>query len=203
MCENQYSITIDEVVTDFYTENPVWILDSNNIKTKDQHARDRFTYRNSDCNMEVAALNLQLTRRPLFYMINMMFTTFILTILTLFAYALPSTSQFGISLTIFLNYSVTSVRIASLMPIQSVNMPLVLWYLFGSMMITLSSFVWFVTDYWIRTNACLPAWLATVCVTLRGWLKKVWSKIKGCKCCKCCKCKKRKVDPEVSVVNLN
>lgn len=193
MCDAQYSMTIDEIVTEFYTENPVWYLDTDNILTQDQPARDRFTYRSTDCLMEVSVVSLPITRRPLYYMINLIFPSFILTIVTIVCFALPAATQFGISLTIFLNYSVSSVRVASLMPIQSTNMPMVTWYFFGSMSVTLTSFLWFVLDFVLRANSYLPDWAVSMCVFLRAQAQALRSKWKSCSC------KRKKVEPEVTL----
>lgn len=87
-------------------------------------------------------------------------------------------------MTIFLNYSISSVRIASLMPVQSTNLPTVTWYFFGSMMITLVSFLWFVLDFVLRAFSYMPGWLTIVCVHIRSWsrfIKSKWTSL-DCKC---------------------
>lgn len=83
-------------------------------------------------------------------------------------------------MTIFLNYSISSVRIASLMPIQSTNMPIVTWYLFGSMMITLTSFMWFGLDYVLRSKSYLPDSVACICFYSRAFIRFIKSRKMSC-----------------------
>lgn len=97
MCDDFINITLEAKVMDFYTENTVWSLDLDGISGFSQKGYDRFSYQHKDCLMDVASLTLPLTRRPLYYMINMIFPSFILSIITIACFALPSAAQFSIS----------------------------------------------------------------------------------------------------------
>lgn len=101
LCAQHMNITIDQVVTDFYTENAVWSLDKNAITYSYTLERDRYSYLaysyNQSCDMFVASVNLRMSRLPLYYMINMIFPSFILTIATIICFALPAALQFSIS----------------------------------------------------------------------------------------------------------
>jgi hypothetical protein len=98
LSKNQIELFVDNtysVVKDFYVENAVWNLKGTEVTSAD--TRDRFSYYYDDYLMEVISLNLLLSRRPLYFMINGIFPCFILNLLTLITYPLPAAPQFTIS----------------------------------------------------------------------------------------------------------
>lgn len=97
MCDFYMYVIIEQVVTEFYTENAVWSLDRKGINSSYLTEKDRFSYKDEGCYMDVASISLPITRRPLYYMINMIFPSFILTLATLTCFALPAALQFSIS----------------------------------------------------------------------------------------------------------
>jgi hypothetical protein len=59
------------VSTEYYAQNAVWNL--NNITVELSSTKDRFTYMHSEYTMEDTNINLHLSRRPLYFMINGIF----------------------------------------------------------------------------------------------------------------------------------
>jgi hypothetical protein len=69
---------------------------------------------------------------------------------------MPFVSQAAVSISIFLTLSVISSRIASSMPIQSNNLPLISFYFLFSTFYAFISLVWFVQDNYFRTKKFFP-----------------------------------------------
>lgn len=101
MCNHYLSIAFSEVIDDFYVENAVWSL--KNTESYNQYEKDRFSYQDSSCVNDVVYFNFHVRRRPLYYMINLIFPSFFLTLLTIACFAIHPISQFAISNSFNLN----------------------------------------------------------------------------------------------------
>lgn len=95
MCDNYLTIAVNEVKDQFYVENAVWQLDDTESFSKPE--KDRFSYQDPSCVNDVVYFNFNIRRRPLYYMINLIFPSFFLTLLTIACFALPAPSQFALS----------------------------------------------------------------------------------------------------------
>lgn len=96
LCEKVLTLEVEEVVDKFYIQNGVWSLQKTVAHHKSE--RDRFAYQTDDgCNMYVTHIDFYLSRRPLYYMVNLIFPSFFLTLLTIACFALPAAAQFSIS----------------------------------------------------------------------------------------------------------
>jgi hypothetical protein len=100
--------------------------------------------------------SFSLRRKPLYFMMNSIFPSLILSVVTLISFGLPFISQIAIGMTIFLTLSVQSMNTSSAIPIQSEIVPAItLFYVFSSMFV-LTSFGWFVLENYFRSRVYLP-----------------------------------------------
>ena len=91
--------------------------------------------------------NLELKRNPLYIMVNGIFPCLVLNSIILIAFSLPFSVQVGLCMTSFLTFSVTSLRIASDIPVQSDYLPLITLYFMLSIIYTLIGLIWFNCEY--------------------------------------------------------
>ena len=87
MGDNKIKYSVNDSVLDIsdYTENSIWDLFSSNIKTSVKG--DRSLFEQTQSTEIVIELNLE--RKPLYYMINSIFPCFILNIVTLVSFFMP------------------------------------------------------------------------------------------------------------------
>ncbi|CAF1210276.1 unnamed protein product [Adineta ricciae] len=143
------SLVID--ITD-YIEHPLWKL--KNVSLDVIRKSDRVPY--EDASNDVITINLYLKRKPLFYIMNGIFTCLILNCVTLLAFGLPFTSQIGLCMTCFMTYSVNSLTFSNLFPQQSEYLMMITLYFILSMCWTLISMLWFVICNYFTSKGELP-----------------------------------------------
>lgn len=183
LSSNILNTTANQTMVDinFLSSNTVWDYDSYGVTVT--YSQNRYAYYlASYAPVMTVNVYLNLRRRPLYYMIADVVPCLILNLLNILAFALPSASQFGLAITIFLTYTVTLVRVSSDTPVQSLQMTLFSLYFIISQLLTLITLAWFVIENLFRTYAYMPSFM-----TLFG---KLLRKLK-CKC-KCCKKKSDK-----------
>ncbi|UJR12014.1 hypothetical protein I4U23_016192 [Adineta vaga] len=135
-----------------YIQHPLWKLKDVSmavIQTSDRAPFDE-TYN------DVIAIQLFLQRKPLFYIMNGIFTCLILNCVTLLAFTLPFGSQIGLCMTCFMTYSVNSLTFSNLFPQQSQYLMMITLYFILSMCWTLISMLWFVLCNHFISKAELP-----------------------------------------------
>ncbi len=159
------TINKSSVMKDNFVDNPSWNLDDVSVQIKNN--TQRFGYFFKDYLYQEVSVILNLSRRPLYFMINGVFPCFILNILTLLAFGLPATAQFSLSITIFLTFSVSAVRIASQIPVQSKYLPPIILYFLLSQLFTLMAFCWFTFDCVLRAESYIPRAMTWLGIQLR------------------------------------
>ena len=95
-----YSIEDAYINFDDYTTNKIWTLTSSSIMSKASADRDPFE---SDYNQTAIKINLSITRKPLYYMMNSVFPCFVLNGVTLLTYYMPFRNALGLG-TIFARF---------------------------------------------------------------------------------------------------
>lgn len=148
------SIYYKEFVSDFnetnYFYNSIWSMSSQSVQVMNT-TRISNCYQTSDINFV-----FELKRESLYFMINNVYPCIILNFFSLITFFMPFVSQASVSISIFLTLSVISSRIASNMPIQSNNLPLISFYFLFSTLYAFISLVWFVQDNYFRTKKFFP-----------------------------------------------
>ena len=129
-----------------YVKNPIWELTS--VRNKTILDKTRFEQLNEEIEVdqyqsEDIQFDLILKRNPLYIMINGIFPCLVLKCVILIAYSLPFSSQVGLCMTSFLTFSVTSVRIAGDIPMQSEYLPLITLYFLLSIIYTFLGLTWY------------------------------------------------------------
>ncbi len=94
------SINSSSIKLNRYTENPNWILDS--VSTSVKNNTKRFGYVVEDYMYQEVSVILNLSRRPLSFMVNNVFPCLILNILIVLAFGIPPGPQAGLSIDISL-----------------------------------------------------------------------------------------------------
>ncbi len=149
------SIYYKEFVSDFneksnYFYNSIWSMSSQSFQIMNT-TRIKNCYQTSDIHFV-----FKLKRESLYFMINNVYPCIILNLFSLITFFMPFVSQAAVSISIFLTLSVISSRIASSMPIQSNNLPLISFYFLFSTFYAFISLVWFVQDNYFRTKKFFP-----------------------------------------------
>lgn len=128
-----------------YIKNPIWEL--TNVRNFTLIDKTRFEQLNEELEdgqyqSEDIQFDLTLKRNPLYIMINGIFPCLVLNCVVLIAFSLPFSSQVGLCMTSFLTFSVTSVRIAGDIPMQSEYLPLITLYFLLSILYTFLGLTW-------------------------------------------------------------
>ncbi|CAF1376450.1 unnamed protein product [Adineta ricciae] len=135
-----------------YIEHPLWKLKSVSMDVIRTSDRSLF----EDTYNDVISIQLFLQRKPLYYIMNGIFTCLILNCVTLLAFALPFGSQIGLCMTCFMTYSVNSLTFANIFPQQSQYLMMITLYFILSMCWTLISMLWFIVCNHFISKAQLP-----------------------------------------------
>jgi hypothetical protein len=107
----QWSINSSNIRQDYYTENAAWDLTSVEISAVE--IKDRFYARYNELYpMRGLSVELYLSRKPLYFMMNGVFPCLVLNVVTLIMFGCPPIPQFTISVTLFMTFSVNSVRVS-------------------------------------------------------------------------------------------
>ncbi len=151
---------------------------------------DRFKLYNDTYNTNQFELEIEIHRRPLYFMINTIFPCLILNVLNLMSFGLPFPSQIALGITTFLTYSVYSINTSNAIPMQSEVwfnakihlrfqykiicfkfkvLPAITVYYMLSSLFTLTSFGWFLLETYFRSRIYLP----DVLRMYAGLLKKI------------------------------
>ena len=164
-----WSLTSDEINYDTfgsvlelkdYTPNPVWQL-SNNTKIYSAIYDTDVVH---NVNYGSVVFELQLSRKPLFYVINSIFPCVILNVVTFVAFSFPYAQQLTISLTIFLSYAVYALRVSTDLPVQSEFIPFITVYYIASIFLTFLSMIWFCFLNRMQTKNHIPLLLRKLAI---------------------------------------
>jgi hypothetical protein len=103
-------LTVDEYFPEisYYTPNPTWNLNKFSVDVRNESLQ-RFSYFFTEDPYQNIVGTLSITRRPLFFMLNGVFPNFILNVITLLAFGLPTAPQFGLSNQYYLFYYKTEI----------------------------------------------------------------------------------------------
>jgi hypothetical protein len=148
---------------DNYLDNTIWELLDSNIST--QSNPNRVPYDVTD-NIELI-IQLNLKRKPLYYMINGVLPCLVLNLITILAFMFPYAQQITLSMTTFLTYSVYAVRLSNDLPTQSEFLPLITLYFIVSTFFTLLSMFWFFLCNFILVKGSMPGMILKFCEILR------------------------------------
>jgi hypothetical protein len=163
----------DSSMLDLYMESPDWELQD--LTVTSSTSSDLFASALSAYTPSGSVdFQLHIKRRPLYFMITNVFPCLVLNLLTMIAFALPSSSQFGLCITIFLTFSVTSVRVTADTPVQSVYITAISLYFILSELITLVVFLWFVSENLMRSNFYIPRPVLLLAKSLRMLKRPKW-----------------------------
>jgi hypothetical protein len=151
-------ISLDEIRSDAdYTSNPIWELV--NVSATNRDTSNRFDSMFDDYSCDDVSYNVFLRRRPMYFLINAIFPCLVLNLINLLVLAMPYASQINICLSIFLTFSIYSLRISGEIPVQSEYLPMVSVYFIVSVVFILLTLCWVVLENQLRAKLYLPAWL--------------------------------------------
>ena len=92
-------------------------------------------------------------------MINNIFPCLILNFVVLFLFALPFIPQINACMTIFMTFSIYSLRVSSDMPTQSQYLPMVTLYFLLGISYTFIAYIWFIIANEFQTKSNTPQFL--------------------------------------------
>jgi hypothetical protein len=153
-----------EISTINYVENTIWTLVS--IRNSSAVPRDRFQYfQDAELyGIKVTTYNVTVQRRPLYFMMNSIFPSLVLNLITVLSFALPFASQIALGMTTFLTYSIYSINTSNSIPTQSDYVPAITVFYIMSTFFVLISFSWFILENFMRSRTYMP-------LLLRVWVK--------------------------------
>lgn len=173
------------VDTSLYSEHPIWTLNKANI-VEIRYEGDRLPFESTYNTLVTVELDLK--RKPLFFMMNGIVACLILNFVTLLSYALPFGSQVGLCMTCFLTYSVYSLNFSNLFPQQSDYLMMITLYFLMSMFWTLLSMIWFVICNHYTTRGHIPKKLNDFCAFLQRVFFCCFTTPGDTACVKCATC---------------
>ena len=151
-----------------YAEHAVWALDS--VGVRSVNTSDRYFSLDKTIVNEDASFDFVLKRRPLYFMMNNIFPCLVLNIVVLLLFGVPFVPQVNACLTIFMTFSIYSLRVSSDMPTQSQYLPMVtLFYMLG-ISYTLLALTWFILVNEWQTKSSMPKWLNCLAVCVQRTL---------------------------------
>jgi hypothetical protein len=169
---------------DFIT-NQLWVLKSSKIYADIDHDRNPFEISQN----KIIVVQLDLSRKSLYYMINGVMPCLFLNIISILCFMFPFAQQITLSMSIFLTYGIYSIRVSSDLPVQSDYLPTISIYYISSILFTVISVFWFYYFNLMQTSNSIPKFFKNF---VRA-LKKLSQKLDK---------KKPKIQNKVEIVDL-
>ncbi len=134
--------------------------------------KDRFYFYYPDYLIQEVIFQVELKRRPLYFMINLIFPCLVLNVITILSFYVPFIPQMSMCMSCFLTFSVYSLRISQDIPTQSEYLPMISLYFIASILFVLIAFAWFIIENYFKTNLFLPNWLLFLMTNIQKLIDK-------------------------------
>ncbi|XP_070573880.1 acetylcholine receptor non-alpha chain-like [Ptychodera flava] len=175
-------VRIDKVVKENYVPNTQWEVTSSQVKAVTK------TFLGVDDTFTNIIATINIKRKPLFYVVNLIVPCILVSFLTVLAFCLPITSpdKINLSISLLLTIYIFNLLVADLLPVTSIHMPLLTVYLIFIMVlisISIALTVLFTRVYVKCTehSSPVPKWAKSLFLEL---LAKVLM-VRGCSTSKC------------------
>ena len=160
-----------------FIENQIWVLSNYSMYTETDTDRNPF----EETQNKIIVIRLDLSRKPLYYMISGVFPCIVLNIVSILAFLFPYAQQVTLGMTMLLTYGIYAIRVSSDLPIQSDYLPTISIYYITSLLLTVIAMIWFFYFNHLQTQNSIPSCLLKVAIFLRnifGKRRKIETKLK-------------------------
>ena len=163
MNRNIYTINNSALNLTDYIENQIWILSNNTIYTDIENDRNPY----EDSQNKIIVVQLDMSRKPLYYMINWVLPCIVLNIISILSFMFPYAQQIALSMSLFLTYGIYGLRVGSDLPIQSDYLPTISVYYIASLLFAVLEMFWFYFFNRMQTSNSIPIFLKKLVTILK------------------------------------
>ena len=160
---NIYTINNSALNLTDYIENQIWILSNNTIYTDIDNDRNPY----EDSQNKIIVVQLDMSRKPLYYMINWVLPCIVLNIISILSFMFPYAQQIALSMSLFLTYGIYGLRVGSDLPIQSDYLPTISVYYIASLLFAVLEMFWFYFFNRMLTSNSIPIFLKKLVTILK------------------------------------